>query len=138
MEQTLLKPNVVLQVIKAAATAKFLEARRKDQQRALTILKQDATLGYGHADKQLSCLPPVAVRFLASSHATAAGTQSLMWYCVQNLHLREKERVNTVHKAHSQLYAARVSQHCMLPRSQWITKLCYIPTCKPSENLREQ
>ena len=36
---------VVLQVIQQAATQKFLEARRRDQQRALSILKNDETLG---------------------------------------------------------------------------------------------
>lgn len=40
--------GVWLQVIQAAATKKFLEARRRDQQRALSILRSDETLGYVH------------------------------------------------------------------------------------------
>lgn len=36
----------MMQVIQAAATAKFLEARRRDQQKAMTILRSDETLGY--------------------------------------------------------------------------------------------
>lgn len=35
-----------LQVIQGAATSKFLEARRRDQQRALAILRSDETLGW--------------------------------------------------------------------------------------------
>jgi len=36
----------MMQVIQAAATSKFLEARRRDQQKAMTILRSDETLGY--------------------------------------------------------------------------------------------
>jgi hypothetical protein len=36
----------MMQVIQAAATSKFLEARRRDQQKAMTILRSDEDLGY--------------------------------------------------------------------------------------------
>lgn len=49
--------GVWLQVIQAAATKKFLEARRRDQQRALSILRSDETLGYElHCTVRSACL----------------------------------------------------------------------------------
>ena len=36
----------LMQVIQASATSKFLDARRRDQQKAMTILRSDDTLGY--------------------------------------------------------------------------------------------